>query len=119
MTLDPRIHFALNCGAKSCPPIAAYSFDEQTLNSQLQLATENFLCANVKIDIVNNDVTVKLSKIFDWYRNDFGSSDREILNWIIAHCDTQLKAQLETHILLCVNLPRIIYEVYSWELNSL
>jgi hypothetical protein len=30
---DPRIHFALNCGAQSCPPIAVYEADQ--LDSQL------------------------------------------------------------------------------------
>ena len=35
--IDFRIHFALNCGAKSCPPIAFYSYDK--INDQLDLAT--------------------------------------------------------------------------------
>ena len=37
---DPRIHFALNCGAQSCPPINDYSSDAIELDAQLNLATE-------------------------------------------------------------------------------
>lgn len=39
--IDFRIHFALNCGAKSCPPIAFYRYDK--INDQLDLATQSFL----------------------------------------------------------------------------
>ena len=39
--IDYRIHFALNCGAKSCPPIAFYSYDK--IDQQLDLASRNFL----------------------------------------------------------------------------
>lgn len=40
---DPRIHFALNCGAVSCPPIAVYSCDAKELDEELTMATEGFL----------------------------------------------------------------------------
>lgn len=39
--LDPRIHFALNCGVASCPPIAAYAADR--IEEQLELATRSYL----------------------------------------------------------------------------
>jgi hypothetical protein len=39
--LDPRIHFALNCGVASCPPIAAYAVDR--IEEQLELATRGYL----------------------------------------------------------------------------
>ena len=44
LDLDPRIHFALNCGAKSCPPIRVYS--PPNLDSQLNRAAASFLCAD-------------------------------------------------------------------------
>ena len=42
--LDPRIHFTLNCGATSCPPIRVYS--APNLDSQLNRAAASFLCAD-------------------------------------------------------------------------
>lgn len=44
--VDPRIHFALNCGAKSCPPILVY--EEDNLDYELDIATRNF-CKDVDI----------------------------------------------------------------------
>lgn len=65
--LDPRIHFALNCGALSCPPIAYY--DAARLDEQLELATSSFLEDSTTVDPTGNTVTV--SALFSWYRADF------------------------------------------------
>lgn len=46
--VDPRIHFALVCGAKSCPPIKLYSPD--TLEEGLAAAAEAFIAADVEVD---------------------------------------------------------------------
>lgn len=82
--LDPRIHFTLFCGANSCPPINSYTVE--TLESELQLATEAFCQedANVLIDAENN--TLHLSMIFKWYRSDFGvSKDRDLAAKILNY----------------------------------
>jgi hypothetical protein len=66
---DPRIHFALVCGARSCPPIAFY--DGEQIDSQLDLAAAGFINGGgADYDPVNN--TLSLSKIFSWYQADFG-----------------------------------------------
>lgn len=66
--LDPRIHFTLNCGAASCPPIAYY--DPERLDEQLQLATESFVSQTSVFSKEKNTLTV--SELFDWYAEDFG-----------------------------------------------
>lgn len=66
--LDNRIHFALNCGAKSCPPIAFYKSEQ--LDKQLELATRAYLKSEVLYNKEYN--TVSLPKIFSWFRGDFG-----------------------------------------------
>lgn len=67
-SLDPRIHFALNCGAKSCPPIYFYKVDH--LDKQLNEATESYLETEVNYDM--KDKTLNLSSLFFWYQGDFG-----------------------------------------------
>ena len=47
--VDPRIHFALNCGAKSCPPIKTFSGDQ--VQDQLQVATSSFLEVSIYLFI--------------------------------------------------------------------
>jgi len=66
--IDYRIHFALNCGAKSCPPIAFYNYDN--INQQLNLAGRNFLKSETVIDDEKKQLTT--SKILSWFKNDFG-----------------------------------------------
>ena len=74
---DPRIHFALNCGAESCPAIRAYEPDR--LDEQLDLATRSYLDATVEYDADAGAVLVP--RVFLWFRGDFGggSGIRELL----------------------------------------
>ncbi|MGK2862076.1 MAG: DUF547 domain-containing protein [Chitinophagaceae bacterium] len=66
--IDYRIHFALNCGAKSCPPIAFYT--HQNIDKQLDLATRSFLGADTEID--DSKKEIRVTKIMDWFIGDFG-----------------------------------------------
>jgi len=66
--LDPRIHFALVCGAKGCPSIRFY--EPERLDEQLDLATRAFVNGGTRIDRARGEVTV--SRIFKWYAADFG-----------------------------------------------
>ena len=66
--LDNRIHFALNCGAKSCPPIAYYAPDN--IDKQLELATKNYLHTESDYDTASS--IIYLPKIMSWFRGDFG-----------------------------------------------
>lgn len=68
--LDYRIHFALNCGAKSCPPIAFYSYNH--LEEQLNVAKQNFIESESNVNEGNQEV--KVSKIFYWFKADFGGT---------------------------------------------
>ena len=72
--LDYRIHFALNCGAKSCPPIAFYK--PETINQQLELATKAYLRGEAEYDETTN--TVKLPTLMSWFRRDFGGKKKMI-----------------------------------------
>jgi len=68
---DARIHFALNCGAESCPPLRPLAFSAERLDQELGRATREFLAqpANFEVDDARRRVTV--SKLFDWYGDDF------------------------------------------------
>ncbi|MEO7044118.1 MAG: DUF547 domain-containing protein, partial [Ferruginibacter sp.] len=66
--LDYRIHFALNCGAKSCPPIAFYN--PENLDHQLDIATKAYLMGESNYDIVKDIVYVPT--LMSWFRRDFG-----------------------------------------------
>ena len=64
--VDPRIHFAITCGAQSCPPVGAYR--AAALDQQLDLAARNFLNQAVTVD---GQGRVTCSRILQWYAADF------------------------------------------------
>jgi len=113
--LDPRIHFALNCGATSCPPIRVYS--SANLDSQLDRAAASFLCADGAIILSDPDKTVQISKLLLWYGCDFGKNDSEVLSTIsslIQKSNSELAALVEKG---STNGYKIIYHDYDWNLN--
>jgi hypothetical protein len=78
--LDPRIHFALNCAARSCPPVSAYEADR--VDDQLTLATRAYIQAETVIDRAAGEVT--LPYLIKLYAPDFGEREAA-LDLIAAH----------------------------------
>ena len=64
---DFRVHFALNCGAKSCPPVRAYT--AENLETQIEDSTQKFLNKFSSYDEASN--TVNTTALFSWFRGDF------------------------------------------------
>ena len=107
------IHFALNCGAKGCPPIGVYS--AESLDSQLDRATRGYLDETV-VDISKN--IVKISMLFKWYRHDFGRTDEEIVSWIEEHASTEISSALKNNRDTNEASPTVEYLAYDWNLQS-
>ncbi|MES2882247.1 MAG: DUF547 domain-containing protein [Bacteroidota bacterium] len=99
-TLDYRIHFALNCGAKSCPPIAFYKAAK--IDEQLWLAEKAYLQSEVEYDAAKNEL--KLPKILSWFRADFGGKKGMVE--IIKAAGVKIN---RPH-------PKIIFKQYDWTL---
>jgi hypothetical protein len=68
---DPRIHFALNCGAESCPAIRFY--EPENVDDQLDMATELYLDSAVKYDPEAG--VARVPRVCLWFRADFGGGD--------------------------------------------
>jgi hypothetical protein len=108
--LDHRIHFALNCASRSCPPIGVY--DAARIDAQLDLAAANFVANDVAIDVRAS--VVRLSAIFKWYTGDFGGRAG-----MIAFLKERLP-EGEGRDWLRQQGPyvKLIYRPYDWGLNS-
>ncbi|KAG1666012.1 hypothetical protein FOA52_010922 [Chlamydomonas sp. UWO 241] len=114
--VDARIHFALVCGAKSCPPIKMYTPDN--LDEGLQAAGEAFCASEVVVSRAINTVT--LSKIFKWYAPDFGRTDTERLTWLAQFLQGQQRQDLDA-MLASSNSSgsiKIKHKDYDWSLNG-
>ena len=109
---DPRIHFALVCGARSCPPIGFYEAEQ--IEFQLELAAMSFI-NSPQVKILPEEKIVFISMIFKWYKIDFGGSDRALLDTLLKYLDEgKDKAFLEAN----RNQIRIRYQPYDWNLNT-
>jgi thiol-disulfide isomerase/thioredoxin len=98
--LDYRLHFALNCGAKSCPPIAFYN--PENIDQQLNLATTAYLKGEAEYDEPTN--SIKLPTLMGWFRRDFGGKKGMI----------ELLQQLS--IVPAGKRPKIKFKKYDWTL---
>ncbi|MDH5258391.1 MAG: DUF547 domain-containing protein [Gammaproteobacteria bacterium] len=67
---EPKIHMAIVCASVSCPDLRAEAYTAAKLNSQLDEQTKKFL-ANNKKGLYFNGSTAYVSKIFDWFEDDF------------------------------------------------
>ncbi|KAG7343262.1 glutaredoxin [Nitzschia inconspicua] len=110
--VDIRIHFALNCGARSCPQIL--DFTSYGVHEELRVAALEFCDDDENFSIQGN--TIHLSKIFSWYSEDFGSTSTEILQKILRFCRASKALGLKT--LLDHGGFRIKYNPYDWSTDA-
>ncbi|MEO8431778.1 MAG: DUF547 domain-containing protein [Acidobacteriota bacterium] len=68
---DSRIHFAIVCASKSCPPLAAKAYVPATLNADLDRQAKAFVNDASRNQIDRGKGRVALSKIFFWNRKEF------------------------------------------------
>lgn len=97
---DPRVHFALNCAAKSCPPLYNGAFTPKSLDVQLNKQTLAFLHSGEN-SFTSNEI--RISRIFDWYKVDFGNIHDFLRLYGIDEINDSLK---------------ITYTEYDWSLNE-
>ena len=102
---EPRIHFALNCASESCPPLLTRPFAGPTLAEDLQRLTVRFINHNPQ-GVVPRGNTIKLSKIFDWYAEDFGGRDG-LLDYINQYQEQPIDPD-----------KKVEFLDYSWDLNE-
>jgi hypothetical protein len=99
--VDPRIHFALNCGAASCPYIAVY--EPNRVEEQLDITTKNYL--EQTTDYYPDENKVEVNKLMSWFRADFGGPSGAI-------------QMLKEYGVIPENAnPSISYKEYDWTLE--
>jgi Protein of unknown function, DUF547 len=115
---DPRLHAALNCAARSCPPIRFY--DPDRLDAQLDLAMRIFVNGGA-VEIDQARLRVSLSRIFSWYATDFGgrwfgyrAADR-LIRYILPYIESSDdRTWLEAN----ATKLRVRFLPYDWSLNA-
>ncbi len=104
---DARIHFALACAAKSCPPLASFAFAPENLEQQLNERTSLALNTKAWIRIYPDQKRAELSKIFEWYKGDFMANGQSLTEWINQYRKEKIPGTYT-----------IGYYDYDWTLND-
>jgi hypothetical protein len=73
---EPRVHFAVNCASVGCPMLREEAYVADRLDAQLEEQTRRFLSDRTRNRYNIADGTVEISKIFDWYKEDWTSGYR-------------------------------------------
>jgi hypothetical protein len=107
---DPRVHFAVNCASKSCPPLAGVPYAGATLDAALDAAARAFI--NNPANTFLRDGTLHVSRIFDWYGEDFGGPEG-VWRFIRRYADPTLAAAMDA-----AGRLDIAYTPYDWSLNG-
>lgn len=101
---NPNVHFALNCASRSCPPLQPVAFEGSKLDGQFDKLAKNFVNSEKGVQLSADKKSAALSKIFDWYKDDFKGGALAFIN--------QRRSQ---------PIPKdakISYQDYDWSLNE-
>ena len=98
---DARIHFAVNCAAKSCPPLLNAAWTASNLNGNLDAQAKKFI-NNTAFNKLS-EKKVEVSKIFEWYADDFGN----LVTFINKYASTKVGAK-----------AKVVYQEYDGGLNE-
>ena len=103
---EPRIHVALNCASQSCPPLLGEPFRADKLDAQLERLAKGFVNSERGVRLSADNKSVALSKIFDWYKNDFAAG-----GGAVAFVNKRRTPPLPDDI-------KVTYQDYDWSLND-
>jgi hypothetical protein len=112
--IDPRIHFALNCGAKGCPAVKRYTVE--ALDEELRLAAMAFCEQETSVSVDEKNNTLGLSKIFNWYMTDFAGSKNELPSKIVQYLRGEKKEKLER--MIQTGKVNVKFLEYDWSTND-
>jgi hypothetical protein len=106
---DPRVHFAVNCAAYSCPPLRSEPFVGSRLDAQLDEATRTFINNPDRNYLDGN--TLYVSKIFKWFAEDF---NHDPISFVQRYAEGSLKSELQAR----RTSVKVKYLPYDWSLNN-
>jgi hypothetical protein len=103
---EPRVHFALNCASRSCPPLNREAFNGPKLEEQFEKLSRGYVNSERGVKYSAETKTAQLSKIFDWYKGDFN-----FVGGPLAFINKRRATPIP-------NDANISYQEYDWGLNE-
>ncbi|RTE67444.1 DUF547 domain-containing protein [Amphritea opalescens] len=107
---DPRTHYAVNCASLGCPNLSTQAYTAENMEQQLEQAASAFINHPRGANVSNGKLIV--SSIYNWFKEDFGDSDTQIIQHLKQYANAPLKQQLAT-------IQQISDDQYDWQLNEI
>ena len=108
---DPRIHFAIICASSSCPKLPRVAYTEGNVQARLKEETQEYLNSErgIRVDRAGN--ILYLSRIFDWFEEDFVEQSGSVTNFIRPYLGREVLSFLDRK-------PKKKFLGYNWTLNA-
>jgi hypothetical protein len=111
---DPRIHAAIVCASTSCPSLRREPYTRPRVDAQLDASVRAFLARPEKGMRVDRGAdTLWLSRIFDWFEEDFEASGG-VIAFVRSYADPATRAWLDAR----RGEIDVEYLEYDWNLND-
>jgi hypothetical protein len=106
---DPRVHYAVNCASIGCPDLQDEPFRGDTIGAQLDAAARAFVNHPRGVQVEGDELVV--SSLYDWFMEDFGATEAEVIAHLRSYADPGLAARLD-------RVTTIGDDRYDWALND-
>ena len=106
---DPRTHYAINDGCIGAANLSREAFQGSTVDKQLQEAAHGYINSLRCIQVIDGKLIV--SKIYEWYIDDFGKNEVDLVKHLSTYASEPLRSQLQ-------QISSINNYIYNWHLNS-
>jgi len=113
--MDNRIHFGLNCGAKSCPPVKKFSAD--AIEEELRIVAQAFCEQDDNVGINEEKYELSLNTILNWYRSDFAESKEKLPEAVVGFLRNDKRAKLQRMIDSKKSIT-VKFTTYDWGTNA-
>jgi len=114
---DPRIHMAANCASVGCPALRNEAYVADKLDWQLENAVVRFLSDRDRNRFNAQSGRLEVSKIFDWYAQDFAAKAGSVETWLSGYAD-RLSDDSRQQMAIREKKARLAYLDYDWTLND-
>lgn len=107
---EPRTHYAVNCASYGCPNLKTSAWEVATLDADLTKAAQDFI-NHPRGVTVRSDGKLQVSTIYKWFKEDFGTSEANVIAHLRTYANPELQAQIDAR-------PDIKNYEYDWSLNG-
>ncbi len=108
---EPRVHYAVNCASIGCPNLQPKAWEVETLESDLKKAAIEFITHPRGVEVLP-DGRLRISKIYRWFKKDFGGSQVGVVMHLMKNAPADLASNLTAETM-------IKSYRYDWSLNDI